>query len=572
MSVVSTEATTVPMLAAAAGPSGPPVQAEAQPASGEIGPIAFFDVAVLQPFSELEALSESMGGQLEEAIGPFREAVFLQREFLRLVCQVHRNHEEAVRVVDETKEHVDNVKYVKAQTKTTDPLFPHLCGLLPTALLLLWIDCGEADGPTDNLVTTATAALAASLEPLRTASNEEDKKWAGLVTVIHSAVCTVIGQWHSPRVGWGEGAPLVDLDVRPFPAFDFAVSKPDRDRITLERAAFDSCLRELSASTSRKFPRPFDYVAERSLGEGAFGQVSLVKSGDGAVWACKVMDKSAVVNSLQVEHAIQEKNVLLSCQGSPFIVTLHAHHQDRAHLYLIFEFVSGGELLHLLRKQRNSVFTADQCRYATLELVFALEYLHNLHVVYRDIKPENVLLDGRGHLKLTDFGFAKRLNKRTWTMCGTPEYMAPEIVENKGHGFGADWWSLGVFLFEIRSGFTPFSSSSEVETYQKIYMGDYRFPSSPKFDDVEVAFVQDLLRLDATDRLGCRRAGSVEVIKHPFFKSLDVGKMRDLAVPSPFAQLVHPEGDVGHLDLPKEPLVWDDPKGGDDYGATFDAF
>ena len=306
--------------------------------------------------------------------------------------------------------------------------------------------------------------------------------------------------------------------------------------------------------------------------QGAFGQVSLVRSGDGELRACKVMEKSAVINSLQIEHAVQEKNVLLSCQGSAFVVTLFEHAQDSAHLYLIFEFVSGGELMHLLRKQRNSVFTAEQCRYATLELAFALEYLHNLHVVYRDIKPENVLLDGGGHLKLTDFGFAKRLNKRTWTMCGTPEYMAPEIVENKGHGFGADWWSLGVFLFEIRSGFTPFSSSSEVETYQKIYMGDYRFPSSPKFDDVEVAFVEDLLRLDAADRLGSRRAGSVEVIRHGYFKSLDVSAMRALAVPSPFADLVHPEGDIGHLNPPKEPLAWDASTGDDAYGSKFDAF
>merc|ERR1719272_470707 len=117
-----------------------------------------------------------MGGQLEEAIGPFREAVFLQREFLRLVCQVQRDHEESERVIAETKEHVGNVKYVKAQTKATNPLHQHLCGLLPTALLLLWIDCGEADGPTDNLVTTSTEALAASIEPLRAGSNEEDKK------------------------------------------------------------------------------------------------------------------------------------------------------------------------------------------------------------------------------------------------------------------------------------------------------------------------------------------------------------------------------------------------------------
>lgn len=124
--------------------------------------------------------------------------------------------------------------------------------------------------------------------------------------------------------------------------------------------------------------------------------------------------------------------------------------KDDTHLYLAFEFVQGGEIFRLLRKE--SLFPNDVALFYTTEIVLALEYLHSKQIAYRDLKPENLLIAGDGHLKITDFGFAKKIQDRTFTLCGTPEYLAPEIIMSCGHNHGVDWWSLGILLFEMLAG------------------------------------------------------------------------------------------------------------------------
>jgi protein kinase X len=151
--------------------------------------------------------------------------------------------------------------------------------------------------------------------------------------------------------------------------------------------------------------------------------------------------------SLQMKHVVNEVK-LMSMMMSPFLVELMGHFQDENRLYLVLSYVPGGELFTLLRSE--SAFHQTATIFYAAELILALKYLHELKVCYRDLKPENVLLDEDGHIKICDFGLAKLIQDRTWTLCGTAEYLAPEMIENKGHGLSVDWWSLGVLVYEVR--------------------------------------------------------------------------------------------------------------------------
>ena len=172
---------------------------------------------------------------------------------------------------------------------------------------------------------------------------------------------------------------------------------------------------------------------------------------------------------------------------------------------MIMEYAIGGELFSYLRKVTRF------CQYTTIfyaaELVLALEYLHSYDIVYRDLKPENLLIDARGHIKITDFGFAKVLyRQKTWTLCGTPEYLAPEIILGKGHDKSVDWWALGILVYEMLAGYPPFFDQDNFSIYEKILKGIYIFP--PYVDEVSRDFIRRLLVVDPTNRMGTVRTHS----------------------------------------------------------------
>jgi protein kinase A len=189
--------------------------------------------------------------------------------------------------------------------------------------------------------------------------------------------------------------------------------------------------------------------------------VLLVQEKDSSEYrACKIIAKERVIKTrqvcccptlarrahvAQVEHTTNEKNILFSI-NFPFIVRLFDYFQDAKALYFILEFVNGGEMFTHIQKQKKHRFEEDQTRFFAAETVLAFEYLHNLDIVFRDLKPENMLIDYRGHIRVTDFGFAKRVDDKTWTMCGTPEYLAPEIIVNKGYSHAVDWSVCGVHV------------------------------------------------------------------------------------------------------------------------------
>uniref|UniRef100_A0A914USD9 Protein kinase domain-containing protein n=1 Tax=Plectus sambesii TaxID=2011161 RepID=A0A914USD9_9BILA len=207
------------------------------------------------------------------------------------------------------------------------------------------------------------------------------------------------------------------------------------------------------------------------LGQGSFGKVFLVRKvrgrDAGTLYAMKVLKKA----TLKVRDRLRtkmERNILVQIKH-PFIVGLHYAFQTEGKLYLILDFLRGGDLFTRLSKE--VMFTEEDVKYYLAELALALDHLHRLGIVYRDLKPENILLDAEGHISLTDFGLSKESldnDEKTYSFCGTVEYMAPEVVNRRGHSTAADWWSLGVLMFEMLTGNLPFQGQNRKETMTQI--------------------------------------------------------------------------------------------------------
>lgn len=183
-----------------------------------------------------------------------------------------------------------------------------------------------------------------------------------------------------------------------------------------------------------------DFTIQRTLGTGSFGRVHLVQSKHNQrFYAVKVLKKAQVVKMKQVEHTNDERRMLQQVKH-PFLITLWGTFQDSKNLYMVMDFVEGGELFSLLRKSQR--FPNPVAKFYAAEVTLALDYLHSHNIIYRDLKPENLLLDRHGHLKITDFGFAKEVPDITWTLCGTPDYLAPEVVASKGYNKSVDWYDI----------------------------------------------------------------------------------------------------------------------------------
>nr|CAB3265169.1 cAMP-dependent protein kinase catalytic subunit PRKX-like [Phallusia mammillata] len=286
-----------------------------------------------------------------------------------------------------------------------------------------------------------------------------------------------------------------------------------------------------------------------TIGTGTFGRVVLVKERHNKEYfALKVMKISDIIRLKQVQHVKNEK-VILSQIQHPFIVQLYWSHHDDTFLYMLLEFACGGELFSYLRNA-GRFNNATSLFYAS-EIVSALEYLHNLHIVYRDLKPENILLDRDGHTKLTDFGFAKKVEDRTWTLCGTPEYLAPEIIQSKGHGRSVDWWALGILTYEMLAGFPPFWDESPFGIYQKILSGKVDFPKN--LDASAKDLIKKLLAHDRTRRLGNMKNGTEDVKRHKWFKNIDWEAVSEKKMIPPIIPKVKHSGDTRNFeDYPEE--------------------
>ncbi|KAJ3486454.1 hypothetical protein NLJ89_g11807 [Agrocybe chaxingu] len=231
-------------------------------------------------------------------------------------------------------------------------------------------------------------------------------------------------------------------------------------------------------------PRDFEFL--KLIGRGTFGKVFQVRKKDThRIYAMKVLSKKEIVAKKEVAHTIGERKILQRSLECPFLVGLKFSFQTDTDLYLVTDFKSGGELFWHL--QRETRFSEERAKFYIAELILALEHLHKYNIVYRDLKPENILLDATGHVALCDFGLSKadlRPDELTTTFCGTTEYLAPEILLDE-HGYSkiVDFWSLGVLLFEMCCGWSPFYAEDTQQMYKNICFGKIRFPKGVINDD-----------------------------------------------------------------------------------------
>jgi len=265
------------------------------------------------------------------------------------------------------------------------------------------------------------------------------------------------------------------------------------------------------------------------VGRGSFGKVMKVRDLDtGEIFAMKAIKKSAIVESNMVESTKNEQLIMRTIRH-PFIVGLHYAFQSPERLYLVQDFLSGGELFWHL--QQDTRFSVVKARFYSAEIFLGIEHLHNNNIIYRDLKPENIVLDSEGHAVLTDFGLSKTEvsnSSQTYTFCGTPEYLAPEILKGQGHGKEVDWWSFGIMLYTFLVGNAPFYSDNTMVMYQMIMsLGKLTFPDHVPQDAQNI--IAKLL-----ERTPEKRLTAEEIRKHPFYSAIDWTKLERKLVTPPF--------------------------------------
>lgn len=296
-----------------------------------------------------------------------------------------------------------------------------------------------------------------------------------------------------------------------------------------------------------------DFSQKQTVGTGSFGRVKLVlNTKENKYSALKILKKSEILKLKQVDHIISEISILNEIDH-PFCVSMVGMSQNERYLYIVMEYVPGGELFTYLRTVQS--VKSEEARFFASQVTMIFEYLHSKNIVYRDLKPENLLIDGQGYLKLTDFGFAKIIDGRTYTLCGTPEYLAPEILLQKGHGKAVDWWCLGILIYEMLVGIDPFSDEDPMSVYQNILRGKIKFPSS--FDKDAKSLVKHLLVADLGKRYGNLKNGVNDIKEHRWFNGFDWKLCLSKGIKASFIPKIKNPGDTSNYsqypDSPEEP-------------------
>ncbi|CAK9107127.1 cGMP-dependent protein kinase 1 (cGK 1) (cGK1) (cGMP-dependent protein kinase I) (cGKI) [Durusdinium trenchii] len=385
---------------------------------------------------------------------------------------------------------------------------------------------------------------------------------------------------------FGEGSLLRDE-----PRAANVVATTDVTCLCMERQAFEKLLGPLQKIMKRDYDEREDQINEvvkeqqklveaslklsdltmlQTLGTGTFGRVKLVDCPKlNRTYALKILQKSQIVAYRQQNNVMNEKNILMSCDH-PFIIRLYRTFKDKHSLYLLLELVLGGELFTLLHIRGGLLSNADSRFYAACVLD-ALEYLHNRHIVYRDLKPENLMIDRLGYIKVVDFGFAKVVEDKTYTLCGTPEYLAPELVLGKGHNKAVDCWAIGVLIFEMLTGASPFAdpeNNDHMVICRQIVRGKVDYPR--KFPEQAKDLISRLLTRDAFQRLGCLKDGTAEIKAHPFFKKIDFNELQRKRVKAPWIPPIKDDLDTSNFDdYPEDEYVEAYKSDGTNWDANF---
>jgi len=287
-----------------------------------------------------------------------------------------------------------------------------------------------------------------------------------------------------------------------------------------------------------------DFQTVKVLGTGAFGKVSLVYNEElKRYFAMKALKKEYIKKYQQTKHTKEERKILETIDY-PFISKLYYAFQTKKSLYMITEFMAGGEMFHHLHDCGH--FDENRTRFYIAELVLAIDHLHKHNILYRDLKPENILLDEIGHIKLTDFGLSKIMNNiekdKTYTVCGTPVYVAPEVLTGQGYDKLVDWWSLGVLLYEFLAGYSPYREAKnrvDIKIYKK------KLKQDPLISNTAFDLINKLCQPNVRLRLG---KNSKDIKNHKFFESIDWVKLEKKEITPPFKPKIRYQGDVRNFD------------------------
>ena len=292
-----------------------------------------------------------------------------------------------------------------------------------------------------------------------------------------------------------------------------------------------------------------DFEPLKLLGRGSFGEVLLVRlKANKKVYAMKILNKKILKIKKQQTHTKTERDLMVKI-NCPFIVTIKSAFQDISKLYIVSEFMQGGDMFFHLHDGKIVIFNNDKTRFYIIELVLALEALHKNNMVYRDLKPENILLDGKGHVKLTDFGLSKILedeDEKAFTVCGTPQYLAPEIIQKKGYDKAVDWWSLGCVMYEMLVGKIPFPYKRGTKLSIKNYEQKINYPQNMNKNAKDL--IQKLLILNPIERLGSGPNGSEDVKNHDYFKGINWDDAWNKKIKPPFIPKLKNDTDLRYFD------------------------
>ncbi|KZV68810.1 hypothetical protein PENSPDRAFT_505499 [Peniophora sp. CONT] len=291
----------------------------------------------------------------------------------------------------------------------------------------------------------------------------------------------------------------------------------------------------------------FNFLAV--LGKGNFGKVMLAEEKSSSnLYAIKVLKKEFIIDNDEVESTRSEKRVFLAAarERHPFLLGLHSCFQTETRVYFVMEYVSGGDLmLHIQRKQ----FSLRQAKFYAAEVLLALEYFHAQGIIYRDLKLDNILLTLDGHVKVADYGLCKEemwYGNTTSTFCGTPEFMAPEILLEQRYGRAVDWWAFGVLMYEMLLGQSPFRGDDEDEIFDAILEDEPLYPITMPRDAVSI--LQKLLTRDPTRRLGAGEGDAAEIKRHPFFKDVSFDDVMNKRIPPPYFPTINGSADTSNFD------------------------